>query len=279
MPPCGQGSDTPSAAQRQAGAATGASQPSDLAPPCPTSVARDGTPSAARSPQKRRPGNAARTPARAGPAVRRPLAAGTPDGPCGPCRSRRGPSPSTALATATALLTPARRRAGVALAGCWNVPAAWIAGGKAGHPSMRALRGLARGIAPAQRCACQRRGGGPSPGKCPAAHYGRGPLPITDLLVCGLPLRAGGGTAGRVSGSRPHWRKRCHRCNGRGHRPCQSATLPLDQPGAKAPGQRPPRPRRALCTRRAGRWPLMLPDLPVCGAPSRAGGGNAGRVS
>jgi len=52
-----------------------------------------------------------------------------------------------------------------------------------------------------------------------------------------------------------------------------------DQPGAKAPGQRPPRPRRALRPRRVGRWPLPFPDLPVYGAPSRAGGGNAGRVS
>jgi hypothetical protein len=48
-----------------------------------------------------------------------------------------------------------------------------------------------------------------------------------------------------------------------------------DQPGAKAPGQRPPRPRRALLARRAGRWPAVFPDLPVCGAPSRTGGGNA----
>ncbi|MCA3504690.1 MAG: IS110 family transposase [Rhodobacter sp.] len=44
-----------------------------------------------------------------------------------------------------------------------------------------------------------------------------------------------------------------------------------------APGQRPPRPRRALPARRVGRWPLCLPDLPVYGAPSRAGGGNAMR--
>jgi len=49
--------------------------------------------------------------------------------------------------------------------------------------------------------------------------------------------------------------------------------------GPKAPGQRPPRPRRALPARRVGRWPLLLPDLPVCRVPSRAGGGNAGRVS
>jgi hypothetical protein len=52
-----------------------------------------------------------------------------------------------------------------------------------------------------------------------------------------------------------------------------------DQPGAKAPGQRPPRPWRALLARRVGRWPLSLPDRPVFKVPSRAGGGNAGRVS
>ena len=32
-----------------------------------------------------------------------------------------------------------------------------------------------------------------------------------------------------------------------------------DRPGANAPGQRPPRPRRALCTRRVGRWPFVVP--------------------
>jgi len=42
--------------------------------------------------------------------------------------------------------------------------------------------------------------------------------------------------------------------------------------GPKAPGQRPPRPRRALRTHRVGRWPLCLPDLPVYRAPSRASG-------
>jgi hypothetical protein len=57
-----------------------------------------------------------------------------------------------------------------------------------------------------------------------------------------------------------------------GPSPCHSAALILDQPGAAAPGQRPPRLRRALRTRRAGRWPLLLPDLPVYRGPSRAGG-------
>jgi len=49
--------------------------------------------------------------------------------------------------------------------------------------------------------------------------------------------------------------------------------------GPKPPGQRPSRPRRALLARRVGRRPLCLLDVLVYGAPSRAGGGNAGRVS
>jgi len=45
-----------------------------------------------------------------------------------------------------------------------------------------------------------------------------------------------------------------NRSIGSGHRPCHSATLNPRQPGPKVPGQRPPRPWRALCPRRAGRW-------------------------
>jgi len=63
--------------------------------------------------------------------------------------------------------------------------------------------------------------------------------------------------------------------SGRGHRACHNATLILGQPGAKAPGQRPTRPRRALLARRVGHWPAFLPDLPVYRGPFRAGGGNA----
>jgi len=43
---------------------------------------------------------------------------------------------------------------------------------------------------------------------------------------------------------------RQRRCQGRGHRPCHVGTVILGQPGPKAPGQRPPRPRRALLARR-----------------------------
>jgi hypothetical protein len=84
--------------------------------------------------------------------------------------------------------------------------------------------------------------------------------------------RARAGETRCVSCSRPDGRKHLHRLNGRGHSPCHSATLPLAQPGATGPGQRPLRPRRALPARRVGRWPLCRPDPPVYRAPSRAGG-------
>jgi hypothetical protein len=59
---------------------------------------------------------------------------------------------------------------------------------------------------------------------------------------------------------------------GRGHRPCHSAPLTPGPPGAQSPGQRPPRPRRALPARRVGRWPALLLHVPVYGALSRTGG-------
>ena len=61
--------------------------------------------------------------------------------------------------------------------------------------------------------------------------------------------------------------------------PATSPRWDEDQPGAKAPGQRPTRPRRALLARRAGRWPLLFPGQAVFRAAFRTGGGNAGRVS
>jgi hypothetical protein len=47
------------------------------------------------------------------------------------------------------------------------------------------------------------------------------------------------------------------------------------QPGAKAPGQRPTRPRRALLARRVGRWPFVVRIAPVLGL-SPAGAGERG---
>ncbi len=59
---------------------------------------------------------------------------------------------------------------------------------------------------------------------------------------------------------------------GRGHRPCHSAA-----PGSgRAGGPKPPASARPA---HGGRWPLCRPDRPLYGAPSRAGGGSAGRVS
>jgi len=128
--------------------------------------------------------------------------------------------------------------------------------------------------------------GAKAPGGCPTRPWGRFPpagsgaglLLVPDLPVNGAPSRAGGESR-CVSCSRPEGRKQFHRFHGRGHRPCHSAPLPLVQPGAKAPGQRPTRPWRALLARRVGRWPALFLDRPIYRAPSRAGRGNAGRVS
>jgi len=52
---------------------------------------------------------------------------------------------------------------------------------------------------------------------------------------------------------------------------------------AKAPrcllSSRGPKPPASARPAPGGRWPAFLPDLPVCGAPSRTGGENAGRLS
>jgi len=210
--------------------------------------------------------------------------------------------------------------------------------------------------------------GGQSPRPAPAPPQAGVSRPPGRALASAVPgsdglrgsVSSGRGNAGRVSCSRPEWRQPRPRFNGRGHRPCHSATpisgpaggqsprpapapplagasrppgralafrgarthrstgqrparagkrgsrflIPPEQAkalpprqwqgpsplppcyadirtswGPKAPGQRPPRPRRALRPRRVGRWPLCLPELPVYSGPFRSGGGNAGRVS
>ncbi len=93
-------------------------------------------------------------------------------------------------------------------------------------------------------------------GRFAPAGSGAGLSLVPDLPVYRAPSRAGGGNAGRVSWSRPEWRRQFHRCNGRGHRPCHSATLTLDQPGAQSPRPAPappsagasPPPGRALAS-------------------------------
>ena len=54
---------------------------------------------------------------------------------------------------------------------------------------------------------------------------------------------------------------------GGGHRPCHSTVLILAQPGAKAPGQRPPRPRRALASVSPG--PSAVRGTLPCGRGKR----------
>ena len=54
--------------------------------------------------------------------------------------------------------------------------------------------------------------------------------------------------------------------------PAMAPRRDQDRPGPKAPGQRPPRPRRALRPRRVGRRPLSFLELAVDRKPSRAGG-------
>jgi len=111
------------------------------------------------------------------------------------------------------------------------------------------------------------------------------PLTNTDTGLCpsrtdrstGHRLRAGGETR-CVSSSRPNGRsRRCQETPAGAIAPATASGRDQDGPGAKAPGQRPPRHRRALRPRRVGRWPLLLPDLPVWVALSSAGGGNAVR--
>jgi len=97
------------------------------------------------------------------------------------------------------------------------------------------------------------------------------PLTNTDTGLCPSrtfrfaghrPARAGETRC--VSCSRPNGRSReCPVTLAVAIAPATALRWLQDRPGAKAPGQRPPRPWRALRTRRVGRWPLCLPDLPV----------------
>ena len=64
--------------------------------------------------------------------------------------------------------------------------------------------------------------------------------------------RRGGGNAGRVSGYRPEGRKDFHRCNGRGHRPCHSATPISGAAGGQSPRSA-PAPPMAGASRPPGR--------------------------
>jgi hypothetical protein len=105
-----------------------------------------------------------------------------------------------------------------------------------------------------------------------ARQVGRWPALFLDLTIYRAPSRAGGGNAMRFLSPPGVAFSRMPGLSGRGHRPCHSAALSLGQPGAKAPGQRSPCPRRALLARQVGRWPALFLDLTIYRAPSRAGG-------
>ncbi len=103
------------------------------------------------------------------------------------------------------------------------------------------------------------RPGAQSPRPAPAGS-GAGLLLVPDLPVCRAPSRAGGGTAGRVSWSRPAMAKALSTPQWQGPPPLPQRYIGIrTSRRPKAPGQRPPRPRRALRTRRVGRWPFVCP--------------------
>jgi len=206
-------------------------------------------------------------------------------------------TPTGAMTPATALRCPAGGRGPKPPAGASRPPGRALASVFPGPTGLRGTvpPGRATALSPPQWqgpsplpqcCAGIRTGRGPkAPGQRPprprralhARRVGRWPLLVQGLPVYRAPSRAGGGNAGRVSCSRPNGRQPHPASMAGAIAPATAPRRDQDQPGAKAPGQRPPRHRRALRTRRVGRWPLFLPDLPVCRAPSRAGGGNAMR--
>ena len=87
-----------------------------------------------------------------------------------------------------------------------------------------------------------------------------GLLLFLDLPVCGAPSRADGET--RVAVPDPARRgESTLTFQWQGPSPLPQRRAAPCQPGAKAPGQRPTRPRRALLARRVGRWPSVVPGL------------------
>jgi hypothetical protein len=114
------------------------------------------------------------------------------------------------------------------------------------------------------------------PASARPAPGGRWPAVCLDLPIYGEPSRIGG-EARCVSCSRPKRRRNCAAAMAGAIAPATAPRCPHARRGPKAPGQRPPRPRRALLARRVGRWPLLVRVARVLGAAFRAGGGNAVR--
>jgi len=130
------------------------------------------------------------------------------------------------------------------------------------------------------RCACCIPAGGQSPRPAPdppPAGASRPPgraLAFRDAWTCRSAghRRAGAGETRCVFLCPPGGAKAVSPLQWQGLSPLPRRNVACRQPGAKAPGQRPTRPRRPLCPCRVRRWLLLFPDLPVCGAPSRTGG-------
>ncbi len=107
----------------------------------------------------------------------------------------------------------------------------------AGNPAACARRAVWPGQSPRPRAA---RAAGPPGAKAPGQSL---PCP-RRALACrwSRTRRSTGHRPARAGETRVAFpvpardgRKHLHRCNGRGHRPCHSATLPLVQPGAQSP--------------------------------------------
>ena len=110
--------------------------------------------------------------------------------------------------------------------------------------------------------------GGHSPRPAPDPPLAGASLPPGRALACVVPEPAGQrGTVVRGRGNAvrflfpPGEAKALSPLPWQGPSPLPQRRAAPCQPGAKAPGQRPTRPRRALLARRVGRWPSVVPGL------------------
>jgi len=139
---------------------------------------------------------------------------------------------------------------------------------------------LAGAIAPATALRRdQDQPGAKAPGQRPPGPAGasrrsgrRWPTLFPNLPVNGAPSRAGGETRVAFPGPVRRGESTVTAAMAGAIAPAKALRRDQDQPGAKAPGQRPTRPWRALPARRVGRWPLLVRVAPVLVAAFRAGG-------